>query len=146
MAYQEAIAKLTASLNQMFNSKVSNDFLKNEKNLKNFEKAVKGDTKAIQELRKAIAKDFVMQLEVEGRQEAANAFESLFNEIAKIEGTHEVAIGTVLDSQGIDAAVAKLNELAQLGKISAEEMNAALNSIGYTGEIKMMPAEVPEKT
>ena len=138
MEYQEAIAKLTASLNQMFGSKVSANFLKNEKNFKNFEKAIKGDTKAIQELRKEISKDFVAQLEVEGREEAANAFDSLFNEISKLEGSHEVVIGTILESQGLDAAIAKINELAELGKISAQEINTALNGIGYSGEIEMV--------
>ena len=73
--------KLKASANKMLNTSedLSDAFWDNAENMENIEKAAKGDTKALGELQKAAAKDFLINLDAENLSNTAeNAINDFF--------------------------------------------------------------------
>lgn len=123
-------ASLLLNVNKEF---ISDDFLVNPENMANFEKAAKGDTDAIWALREALAKDFILNLDID--QESKDSFlaslNSLLTEIPTIE------IGAEINDENFKKKIA---EILQESKMTAEQANAFLSTMGLHMEIPKVEA------
>lgn len=121
----EAVAKVQDALKKMFGVKVSTDFVK--EHLEDLEKLANGDTSALEELQKAASRDYLVSLELD--QASLDKMNSLTDQIAE----KDITIGTSLDDSSI---INGLNEMLSTGKMTAEEMQSYLNSLGYDPDIQ----------
>lgn len=114
---------------------LSEKWLTSADNLKLMERAAKGDVKAIEALRKEAAKAilFSPQIDFTGFEEQENILNDLINQ-----DFSEIPIGAQLDDSYIDA----FNELIDAGVITADEVNQALEAIGYEPQIEYEDIEV----
>ena len=123
-------ASLLLNVNKEF---ISDDFLVNPENMANFEKAAKGDTDAIWALREALAKDFILNLDID--QESKDSFlaslNSLLTEIPTIQ------IGAEINNENFKKKIA---EILQESKMTAEQANAFLSTMGLHMEIPKVEA------
>ena len=123
-------ASLLLNVNKEF---ISDDFLINPESMANFEKAAKGDTDAIWALREALAKDFILNLDID--QESKDSFlaslNSLLTEIPTIE------IGAEINDENFKK---KIGEILQESKMTAEQANAFLSIMGLHMEVPKVEA------
>ena len=114
---------------------LSEKWLTSADNLKLMERAAKGDVKAIEALRKEAAKAilFSPQIDFTGFEKQENILNDLINQ-----DFSEIPIGAQLDDSYIDA----FNELIDAGVITADEVNQALEAIGYEPQIEYEDIEV----
>lgn len=136
---------LKASVNKMLNTStdLSNAFWDNAENMKNIEKAAQGDTKALGELQKAAAKDYLMQIAYEAdTQEAYDAINA-FSDFLINYDLPTLDVGEILDD---DAFIQKCNELIEASGMTAEQVSNAFKSMGYDADILVETKEVPGTT
>lgn len=131
--------KLKASANKMLNTSedLSDAFWDNAENMKNIEKAAKGDTKALGELQKAAAKDFLINLDAENlsntAENAINDFLDYYNniEIPPIEpGVNMSEVWS-----GAEEFRSAFNQMAQDANLSAEQIQKAAQNMGFDANI-----------
>lgn len=129
--YTSALSSLRNNMKNMLGitTDLSEDFLTNTENMELMAKAAKGDVKAIETLRKEVAKSilFSPQIDFTGFEEQKNTLDNLINQ-----DFSEIPIGAQLDQSYIDA----FNELIDAGVMTADEVNQALEAIGYEPQIK----------
>lgn len=133
---------LKASVNKMLNTStdLSNAFWDNAENMKNIEKAAQGDTKALGELQKAAAKDYLMQIAYEAdTQEAYDAINA-FSDFLINYDLPTLDVGEILDD---DAFIQKCNELIEASGMTAEQVSNAFKAMGYDADILVETKEVP---
>ena len=134
---------LKASVNKMLNTStdLSNAFWDNAENMKNIEKAAQGDTKALGELQKAAAKDYLMQIAYEAdTQEAYDAINA-FSDFLINYDLPTLDVGEILDD---DAFIQKCNELIEASGMTAEQVSNAFKSMGYDVEFDPNPQTVTQ--
>lgn len=135
--YASALSSLRNNMKNMLGitTDLSEDFLTNTKNMELMAKAAKGDVKAIETLRKEVAKSilFSPQIDFTGFEEQKNTLDNLLNQ-----DFSEIPIGAQLDDSYIDA----FNELIDAGVMTSDEVNQALEAIGYEPQIEYEPIEV----
>ena len=123
----EAVAEVQTALKDVFGVEVSADFVK--KNFKEIQALANGDTSALEQLRQAAAKDYVLNLGLE--EGATNTINSLLDEV--INQDRNIAIGTSVD---LGNSVEEINKLLEAGVLTADQITAAFNAIGYEPNIK----------
>lgn len=135
--YAAALSSLRNNMKNMLGitADLSEKFLTDTKNMELMAKAAKGDVKAIEILRKEAAKAilFSPQINFTGFEKQKDILNDLINQ-----DFSEIPIGTQLDDSYIDA----FNELIDAGVMTADEVNQALEAIGYEPQIEYEDIEV----
>ena len=131
--------KLKASVNKMLNTSedLSDAFWDNADNMKNIEKAAKGDTKALGELQKAAAKDFLINLDAENLSDTAeNAINDFLDYYNNIEiPPMEPGINMSEVWSGAEEFKSAFNQMVQDANLSAEQIQKAAQNMGFDANI-----------
>ena len=137
LSYSSAVNNLRKTADKLLGTTedLSDEWLTNEKNMELFEKAANGDTEALVELQKSAAKEIAFGVDFDKdltpEQEALNAAIDAFE-------PDDIEIGASLDSAGLTDV---FNALITSGQMTADQVNAALESIGFEPELTYQ--EVP---
>lgn len=124
--------KLKASVNKMLNTSedLSDAFWNNADNMKNIEKAAKGDTKALGALQKAAAEDYLVNLDLpKDAKEAVQTFLDYFDNIEIPTIKPGMDISDVWS--GADEFKTAFNQMAQDANLSADQIMAAAKNMGF---------------
>lgn len=139
--------KLKDSVNKMLNTSkdLSNAFWDNADNMKNIKKAAEGDTKALGELQKAAAKDYVLNIDTTGFSEDMLTALDDFADLLSTTELPTLNVGDVLDDS---AFIDKCNELIKASGMTAEQVANAFKNLGYDVDIDYEEAivKVPQYT
>lgn len=129
--YAVTLGKLQKNMRQLLgvDTDLSESFLTNADNMKLMEKAAEGDADAIDTLRKEAAKEIALGIDFD--KDGIDQVES--NLLTALEGFDpNIEIGTTLDEANLTQA---FQELIDKGYASADEVNKALEGIGFEPEI-----------
>lgn len=136
---------LKASVNKMLNTSedLSNAFWDNAENMKNIEKAAKGDTKALGELQKAATQDYLVNLALDPNfdEDARNAILTLSDFIMD---TDLPALKAGVELTGQEDFITRCNELIKVSGMTAEQVSNAFKSMGYDVEFDPNPQPVTQ--
>ena len=136
---------LKASVNKMLNTStdLSNAFWDNAENIKNIEKAAKGDTKALGELQKAATQDYLVNLALDPNfdEDARNAILTLSDFIMDTD-LPDLEAGVELTGQ--EDFITRCNDLIKASGMTAEQVSNAFKSMGYDVEIDPNPQTVTQ--
>ena len=122
---REALQKITGTTVEF-----SEEFLTAKENLDLFKKAAKGDTNAINQLRKSAAKGI---LQLDGKGQLADQLNQWISDV----DLDNIKIGAELDTNVADV----FQGLIDAGILTAEQVNQALESIGYEPNVEMVEME-----
>lgn len=138
--------KLKASVNKMLNTSedLSDAFWDNADNMKNIEKAAKGDTKALGELQKAAAKDYILNIDTTG---FSDDMLTALDDFADLLSTTELPTlepGVDLSSvySGTEDFLDSCNTMIQASGMTSEQVANAFKNLGYDVDIDYEPAKV----
>lgn len=138
--------KLKASVNKMLNTSedLSDAFWDNADNMKNIEKAAKGDTKALGELQKAAAKDYVLNIDTTGfSDDMLTALDDFANLLSTTElPTLEPGVDLSSVYSGTEAFLDSCNTMIQASGMTGEQVANAFKNLGYDVDIDYEPAKV----
>ena len=136
---------LKASVNKMLNTStdLSNAFWDNAENIKNIEKAAKGDTKALGELQKAATQDYLVNLALDPNfdEDARNAILTLSDFIMDTD-LPDLEAGVELTGQ--EDFITRCNDLIKASGMTAEQVSNAFKSMGYDVEFDPNPQTVTQ--
>lgn len=145
--YYKALGELDEILSDILNIDVgalSDDFYKNEDAIDAMARAADGDADAIDDLRKIASEDIITHLKVENISDEDKDYlinEELLPMLSDFQAqVDEMPIGAEVDIN-TDPFISKLNELAALGQISAEQLTNILSSVGMDATITEVPSE-----
>lgn len=137
---------LKASVNKMLNTSedLSNAFWDNAENMKNIEKAAQGDTKALGELQKAAAKDYILNIDTTG---FSDDMLTALDDFADLLSTTELPTlepGVDLSSvySGTEDFLDSCNTMIQASGMTGEQVANAFKNLGYDVDIDYEPAKV----
>lgn len=137
--------KLKASVNKMLNTSedLSDAFWNNADNMKNIEKAAKGDTKALGELQKAATRDYLVNLALDPSfdEDARNAILTLSDFIMDTD-LPDLEAGVELTGQ--EDFITRCNDLIKASGMTAEQVSNAFKSMGYDVEFDPNPQKVKQ--
>lgn len=137
--------KLKASVNKMLNTSkdLSNAFWDNADNMKNIEKAAKGDKKALGALQKAAAQDYLVNLALDPSfdEDARNAILTLSDFIMNTD-LPDLEAGVELTGQ--EDFITRCNDLIKVSGMTAEQVSNAFKSMGYDVEFDPNPQTVTQ--
>ena len=106
---------------------LSDDFVTNTKNLNLMKRAAEGDLTALTELREAAAMDYIVNVHVDD-EKAQASLDIIKDRILHSEEFENLEIGASLDDTGF---VTALNQLLEMGILTADQVSGILNSIGF---------------
>ena len=137
--------KLKASVNKMLNTSedLSDAFWDNADNMKNIEKAAKGDTKALGELQKAATRDYLVNLALDPSfdEDARNAILTLSDFIMDTD-LPDLEAGVELTGQ--EDFITRCNDLIKASGMTADQVSNAFKSMGYDVEFDPNPQKVKQ--
>ena len=137
-----AFNNLKKSVNKMLNTSedLSDAFWDNATNMKNIKKVAEGDTKALGELQKAAAEDYLVQVATEAdTNEAYQAIMNL-NDFINDYDLPTLEAGVSLDDSQF---IAKCNEMIAASGMTASQVSDYFKNIGYDAEVEMKEAKAP---
>ena len=140
-----AFNNLKKSVNKMLNTSedLSDAFWDNATNMKNIKKVAEGDTKALGELQKAAAEDYLVQVATEAdTNEAYQAIMNL-NDFINDYDLPTLEAGVSLDDSQF---IAKCNEMIAASGMTASQVSDYFKNIGYDAEVEMKEAKAPGST
>lgn len=123
-AFATAIGDIQTALTDWLGVDLGYDFVVDKLDL--IEKAANKDEEAIKDLQIAAARKIVVDMDIP--QDAANELNGFIDTFE----ASDIQIGATLDSTGF---VTTLNEMLKSGQMTAEQVTAYLNSIGYSPQI-----------
>ena len=132
MEYHEALGKLNIALEQMFGTKFSYEYLKD--NFDTVKDAVNGDTEAIQILREEASKQILIDIGVDSKQ-AEKKISDLYKQLSSLD------IGEPVGDEFLEM----FNQLIEEAELTKEEVEDILNSMGLAGEIEMVEPVIEPK-
>ena len=152
----KAFNDLKKATNKMLNTSedLSEEFWSNAENMKNLEKAAKGDTEALEALQKAASADYLQHMDlgsqvadVEGAQTAINGFVDYMNsiDIPKLEA------GVQWNDQGAQDFISRFNDMAAASNMTAEQIQESVKAMGFDAKItykedtRKVPVEYTER-
>lgn len=139
----EVFENLKASMKKMLNvsDDLSETFWNNAENIKLIKSAAQGDMEALEDLQKAAAADYLMQIGVEPDIEgdAADAIFTLADYILNTD-LPDLEVGATFDNQGF---IDRCNELIAISGMTSEEVSKAFQAMGYDVEFDPNYQEVP---
>ena len=130
---------------ELFAPEIDSAFIIN--NLDLIRRVAEGDSEAIQELRQAIQEDFVANIKINGSspEEIRELQNYLERSLAQI-NLDDIEVGTYIDDspvfESVNSMIAALDQWVKDGKISADQMNSILASVGVVPEIKYEDAKI----
>lgn len=137
--------KLKASVNKMLNTSedLSDAFWDNADNMKNIEKAAKGDKKALGELQKAATQDYLVNLALDPNldEDARNAILTLSDFIMDAD-LPDLEAGVELTGQ--EDFITRCNDLIKASGMTAKQVSNAFKSMGYDVEFDPNPRTVTQ--
>ena len=140
-----AFNNLKKSVNKMLNTSedLSDAFWDDAKNMENLKKAAEGDEKALGELQKAAAQDYLINLALDPSfdENARNAILTLSDFIGS---TELPTLDANIELTGYDDFIARCNELISASGMTAEQVSAAFQSMGYDVEFDPNTQTVPQ--
>lgn len=138
--------KLKASVNKMLNTTedLSDAFWDNADNMKNIKKAAEGDTKALGELQKAAAKDYILNIDTTGfSEDMLTALDDFANLLSTTElPTLKPGIDLSSVYSGTEDFLNSCNAMIQASGMTGEQVANAFKNLGYDVEIDYEPAKV----
>jgi hypothetical protein len=139
----EAFAALKKSVNKMLNTSqdLSDAFWDNSENIKNLQEAAQGSEEALHALQKAAGEDYLLNLDLshlggealDDAKEAINDFLDYYNSIEIPTIEPNVDMYKVWD--GAQQFTDAFNQMAAQANLSAEQIQAAAQSMGFDAEI-----------
>lgn len=140
--YYEAIGQLDEAVSEMLNidpGVLSNGFYENADALDAMERAANGDASAIDDLRNIASQDIIMNLDVQGISAEDKDYlinNELLPMLTELQSNLDtMPLGASVDVD-TDNFIQKLNELLELGQITATQASTILSSIGMDAEIE----------
>ena len=129
--YASTIAALQKNMRQMLGitADLSDDFLTNAENMDLMARAAEGDADAIDELRKNAAAEIALGVNYDS-DKLSETEQNLLNALDSFDPNIE--IDTTLDEAGLTEA---FDALLRSGQMTAEEINQALEAIGFEPEL-----------
>lgn len=126
--YHQSLAELRNAATKLLGSTegLSDEWLSNSENMALFERAAKGDLKAIDALRKSAAKEIVLQTGI-AEDGIDSTEQQLLDTIAAFDG-ESIEIGTSLNDTALYDA---FNAMIAAGKMTSAEVQDALDEIGF---------------
>ena len=134
--YAESIKNLRKAADDLLGSTkgLSDEWLTNKTNMSLFEKAAKGDEKAIDELRKSAAKEFAASLNLEEFDKNSDIIYGLIDDMV----AEDIEMGATLDTSEFASS---LYDILVASGATVDQINEAFTKIGWEPEIKYK--EVP---
>lgn len=139
----EAFAALKKSVNKMLNTSqdLSDAFWDNSENIKNLQEAAQGSEEALHALQKAAGEDYLLNLDLshlggealDDAKEAIDGFLDYYNSIEIPTIEPNVDMYKVWD--GAQQFTDAFNQMAAQANLSAEQIQAAAQSMGFDAEI-----------
>lgn len=121
LEYAEALGAIKTSIDKIFGSDVSFDFVKSE--MSNIQDMLDGSIEAYDKVRKALVKDWVKNLELDESQ--IKQIDTLFERLMKKADEGAATIEIKADET---AAIDSINELVRKGLIAESELEAAFRN------------------
>lgn len=127
-----AFNNLKKSTEKMLNvsGELSDEFFNNVENMEDLKKAANGDMEAVERLQKAAAKDILFGVDFD--ENSLKHEEETLLKMLNDFNPDDIKIGTTLDDSGMTEA---FNALITSGEMTAEQVSAALESIGFEPEL-----------
>lgn len=127
-----AFNNLKKSTEKMLNvsGELSDEFFNNVENMEDLKKAANGDMEAIERLQKAAAKDILFGVDFD--ESSLSEEEQELLKMLDDFNPDDIEIGTTLDDSGMTDA---FNALIASGEMTAEQVSAALENIGFEPEL-----------
>ena len=133
LEYAEALGEVQSSLGDILNVEqqyISADFV--QEHLEEIEALANGDISSLDDLRAAAAQEILLNLNADLAKEDLDYLNTKLDEWAHMEVE---ATTTIHDEQ----AIATLNDLLAKGTLTAQDLNAMLNSVETDPQIEMQP-------
>ena len=137
----EAIGEMQDALEQMFNIRVSEDFIRD--NFGKLEDVVNGNVDALEELQEAAAEDYVAHLYINADDTRINEVRNELNGYIDEFSQKEIQVGASIDDADFINA---LNNMMDAGELTSDQVQQYLNSIGYEPEFEDVTADTPPQT
>ena len=139
--YNKALGSLRNNMKQLLgiSSDLSEDFLTNAENMKLMERAANGDVEAIDELRKAASKDIAVSVGVD--EDTASKIQEDISDFIDSAEYDDLTVRAKLEDTSLWEG---LQQMLRDGQITADQMNAILEGIGWEPNITY--AEMPAST
>lgn len=148
--YYKALGELDEIMSDILNIDVgvlSNDFYENEDAINAMARAAEGDASAIDDLRQLASQDIVQHLDIQGvsPEEAEGLRGQLSSLLTGLQNQLDgMPLGATVDAD-TSAFIGKLNQMLQLGQITAEQASNILSSIGMDATIGKKTQEVTQQ-
>ena len=136
----EAADKVQTALEDVFGLRVSANYVKEW--LPEIGELAEGNTEKLQEMSKAAAVDFALNLDTT-TEENRNWFASLLEDFADQAEAANFEIGMTINDS---AYIEKLNAMLDAGEITAEQVQQAFGALGYVPDIKYETKEQEVRT
>ena len=134
----KAIGKVQDALEEMFNIRVSEDFI--NEHFEQLRDLANGNVEALEELQDAAAKDYVAHLYINADdtriQEIRNELNGYIDEFSQ----KNIEVGASIDDTDFINA---LNNMIDQGELTSSQVQDYLNSMGYEPEFEEQSAETP---
>ena len=137
----EAIGEMQDALEQMFNVRVSEDFIR--KNFEQLQDVVNGDVDALEDLQTAASEDYVAHLHIDADTTRAEEIRNELNGYIDDFNQKEIKLGASIDETNFINA---LNNMMDAGELTSDQVQQYLNSIGYEPEFEDVTADTPPQT
>ena len=129
--YYEALTGMQNAMEDMFGIKPDASFI--EDNLKMIQQLAQGDITVLDDLQKAMAKDYITDIVIND-EEAQAKMDGILAQIMAMD-LENIEIGaSIADAPFYDA----LNMMLTQGQLTADQVNDILSTIGYNPEIEMV--------
>ena len=127
----DGMQKIMGNVLNIDGEALSDSFYTSAKNMELMKKAAEGDIQAIEDLRQAAGNDIIahVQADTEEAKQALKDFDSVIDNI----NTKDLEIGATVD---LGDGYAALNDFIAKSGMTADQVNAYLNSMGYQAEIE----------
>ena len=127
----DGMQKIIGNVLNIDGEALSDSFYTSAKNMELMKKAAEGDVQAIEDLRQAAGNDIIahVQADTEEAKQALKDFDSTIDNI----NTKDLEIGATVD---LGDGYAALNDFIAKSGMTADQVNAYLNSMGYQAEIE----------
>ena len=139
--YYEALTDIQNAMEDIFGIKPDASFIQD--NLEMIQRLAQGDITVLDDLQKAMAKDYITNIVIND-EEAQATMDSILTQIMEM-NLENIEIGaSIEDAPFYDA----LNMMLTQGQLTADQVNDILKTIGYNPEIEMvtLPFDAAEYT
>lgn len=131
----EAAGQVQTAIKTMFGVDVSSDYVK--EHLIELQELIQGNVEHLEDLQAAAAKDYIVNLDLS--DDAESSFNAVIDNLIQ-ENSKDLQIGAEID---LGDSVKQLNKFLEDGLITADQLQAAFNAVGYEPDIEYVDAPGP---